>query len=111
VKRIFWLHHIYPNKDRGAHALLYGTEIMIALHGSFVVDLDDTNENQKMRFTSKGNSLSRTLITPRSSANVGISINRQSLSIKDEVSRIVNYKAIEQQQKLVEDYRELSRMV
>ena len=29
VKRIFWLHHIYPNKDRGAHALLY---------------LDDTNE-------------------------------------------------------------------
>ena len=44
VKRIFWLHHIYPNKDRGAHALLYGTEIMIALHGSFVVDLDDTNE-------------------------------------------------------------------
>ena len=35
VKRIFWLHHIYPNKDRGAHALLYGTEIMIALHGWF----------------------------------------------------------------------------
>ena len=33
VKRIFWLHHI-----------LYGTEIMISLHGSFVVDLDDTNE-------------------------------------------------------------------
>lgn len=33
------------------------------------------------------------------------------LCIKDEVSRIVNYKAIEQQQKLVEDYRELSRMV
>lgn len=44
VKRIFGLHHIYPNKDRGAHALLYGTEIMIALHGSFVVDLDDTKE-------------------------------------------------------------------
>ena len=39
------------------------------------------------------------------------SIMHFELCIKDEVSRIVNYKAIEQQQKLVEDYRELSRMV
>lgn len=41
VKRVFWLHHIQSGKDRGAHALLEGTEIMIAIHGSFVVDLDD----------------------------------------------------------------------
>lgn len=42
VKRVFWLHHIKDGKDRGAHALLDSSEIMIAVHGSFVVDLDDT---------------------------------------------------------------------
>ena len=42
VKRVFWLHHIAEGKDRGAHALLDSSEIMIAVHGSFVVDLDDT---------------------------------------------------------------------
>ncbi|MBE6069654.1 MAG: WxcM-like domain-containing protein [Clostridium lundense] len=41
VKRVFWLHHIQEGKDRGAHALLEGMEIMVAVHGSFVVDLDD----------------------------------------------------------------------
>jgi len=41
VKRVFWLHHIQEGKDRGAHALLEGMEIMVAIHGSFVVDLDD----------------------------------------------------------------------
>ena len=42
VRRVFWLHHIKEGKDRGAHALLDSSEIMIAIHGSFVVDLDDT---------------------------------------------------------------------
>lgn len=42
VKRVFWLHHIAEKKDRGAHALLNSEEIMVAIHGSFVVDLDDT---------------------------------------------------------------------
>lgn len=42
VKRIFWLHHVKDGKDRGAHALLDSSEIMVAVHGSFVVDLYDT---------------------------------------------------------------------
>ena len=42
VKRVFWLHHIAEGKDRGAHALLDSTEIIVAVHGSFIVDLDDT---------------------------------------------------------------------
>jgi hypothetical protein len=42
VKRIFWLHHINDGKDRGAHALLDSSEIIVAVHGSFVIDLDDT---------------------------------------------------------------------
>lgn len=42
VKRVFWLHHIQECKDRGAHALLDSSEIMVAVHGSFIVDLDDT---------------------------------------------------------------------
>lgn len=46
VRRVFWLHHIAQGKDRGAHALLNSSEIMIAVHGSFVVDLDDT-QNKK----------------------------------------------------------------
>ena len=42
IRRVFWLHHIIEGKDRGAHALLDSSEIMVAIHGSFVVDLDDT---------------------------------------------------------------------
>ena len=42
VRRIFWLHHIKEGKDRGAHALLDSSEIIVAVHGSFVIDLDDT---------------------------------------------------------------------
>ena len=42
VKRVFWLHHIVEGKDRGAHALLDSNEIMVAVHGSFEVELDDT---------------------------------------------------------------------
>lgn len=45
VKRVFWLHHIAERKDRGSHALLDSEEIMVAVHGSFVVDLDDTVNN------------------------------------------------------------------
>lgn len=41
VRRVFWLHHITEGKDRGAHVLLDSSEIMVAIHGSFVVDLDD----------------------------------------------------------------------
>jgi len=41
VRRVFWLHHIREGKDRGAHALLEGMEIVVAIHGSFMVDLDD----------------------------------------------------------------------
>ena len=42
IKRVFWLHHINDGKDRGAHALLDSSEIMVAVHGSFIVDFDDT---------------------------------------------------------------------
>lgn len=42
VRRVFWLYRIAEGKDRGAHALLDSYEIMVAIHGSFVVDLDDT---------------------------------------------------------------------
>ena len=41
VKRVFWLYHIVEGKDRGAHALLDSNEIMVAVHGSFIVDLED----------------------------------------------------------------------
>ena len=40
-KRVFWLHHINKGKDRGSHALKTSSEIMIAIHGSFVVELSD----------------------------------------------------------------------
>ena len=40
-KRVFWIHHIRTNKERGVHAMLEGTEVLVAVHGSFVMDLDD----------------------------------------------------------------------
>lgn len=42
VKRVFWLYHIQDGKDRGAHALLGSSELIVAVHGSFIVDMDDT---------------------------------------------------------------------
>ena len=56
VKRVFWLHHIVEGKDRGAHALLDSSEIMVAIHGSFMVDLDDTVNKTSILLddTSKG---------------------------------------------------------
>ena len=42
VKRVFWLYHIAEGKERGSHALLGSSEIIVAIHGSFIVDLDDT---------------------------------------------------------------------
>jgi len=41
AKRVFWMHHIAAGAERGAHAMVSGSEVMVAVHGSFVVDLDD----------------------------------------------------------------------
>ena len=57
VKRVFWLHHIQEGKERGAHALLEGTEIMVAIHGSFVVDLDDGKEKCSIILDNPGKGL------------------------------------------------------
>ena len=57
VKRVFWLHHINEGKDRGAHALLYSAEIMIAIHGSFMVDLDDTDTKLRVLLDNPGKGL------------------------------------------------------
>ena len=57
VKRVFWLHHIQEGKGRGAHALLEGMEIMIAVHGSFVVDLDDGMEKTSVLLDDPGKGL------------------------------------------------------
>lgn len=46
VKRVFWLYQIANGKRRGGHALLNSTEIIVAVHGSFIVDLDD-GQNKK----------------------------------------------------------------
>ena len=54
VKRVFWLHHIAEGKDRGAHALLDSSEIMVAIHGSFVVDLDDTENKVSLLLDDPG---------------------------------------------------------
>ncbi len=57
VKRVFWLHHIAEGKDRGAHALLESSEIMVAIHGSFVVDLDDTENKVSVLLDDPGKGL------------------------------------------------------
>lgn len=57
VRRVFWLHHILEGKDRGAHALLDSSEIMVAVHGSFVVDLDDTETKTSILLDDPGKGL------------------------------------------------------
>lgn len=55
-KRTFWLHHINEGKDRGSHALRTSSEIMIAIHGSFVVELFDGQFTKEIQLnnSSKG---------------------------------------------------------
>ena len=48
VKRVFWLHHILDGMERGAHALLDSSEIIVSVHGSFVVDLDDSDNKKSV---------------------------------------------------------------
>lgn len=57
VRRVFWLHHIADGKDRGEHALLDSTEIIVAVHGYFVVDLDDTVSKSSVLLDSPGKGL------------------------------------------------------
>lgn len=57
VRRVFWLHHIADGKYRGEHALLDSTEIIVAVHGSFVVDLDDTINKTSVLLDSPDNGL------------------------------------------------------
>ncbi len=57
VKRVFWLHHINDGQQRGAHALLEGSEIMCSLHGSFVVDLFDGKDRVGITLDSPGKGL------------------------------------------------------
>ena len=57
VKRVFWLYHISEGKNRGAHALLHGSEIMISLHGSFVVDLFDGGKEVSIPLNNPGKGL------------------------------------------------------
>ena len=57
VRRVFWLHHIAEGKDRGAHALLDSSEIMVAVHGSFVVGLDDTINQKSIVLDNPGKGL------------------------------------------------------
>lgn len=57
VKRIFWLYNINDGKERGAHALLESTEIMIAIHGSFDVLLDDGKNRKVITLNDAGKGL------------------------------------------------------
>lgn len=43
--RVFWMHHIAADAERGAHAMVSGSEVLVAVHGSFMVDLDDGESN------------------------------------------------------------------
>lgn len=57
VKRVFWLHHIIEGKDRGGHALLDGAEIIVAIHGSFIVDLEDSSTQKRIVLSNPGKGL------------------------------------------------------
>ena len=35
------MHHIAAGAERGSHSMLEGSEVLVPVHGSFVVDLDD----------------------------------------------------------------------
>lgn len=99
VRRVFWLHHIADGKDRGEHALLDSTEIIVAVHGAFVVDLDDTESKIRVLLDSPNKGL---LIRPgiwfrtHSYKNDGVSL----ILAEEEYSR----------EKYTYDYEEFKRL-
>lgn len=99
VKRVFWLHHIMEGKDRGAHALLDSEEIMIAIHGSFVVDLDDTESK-----------ISLLLDDPRTGLIIRPGIWFRAHSYKEDGISLILASEEYTKDKYAYDYEEYSRM-
>lgn len=46
IKRVYWIYDVPGGKDRGAHAYKDNKEFIVALSGSFDVELDDGNNKQ-----------------------------------------------------------------
>lgn len=95
VKRVFWLHHIAEGKDRGAHALLDSEEIMVAVHGAFVVDLDDTE-----------NKISIQLDNPNKGLIIRPGIWFRTHSYKDDGVSLILASAVYCRDKYTYDYEE-----
>lgn len=95
VKRVFWLHHIAEGKDRGAHALLDSEEIMVAVHGALVVDLDDTE-----------NKISIQLDNPNKGLIIRPGIWFRTHSYKDDGVSLILASAVYCRDKYTYDYEE-----
>src|SRR5574344_1457761 len=46
IKRVYWIYDVPGGKDRGAHAYKENEEFIVALSGSFDVELDDGRNKQ-----------------------------------------------------------------
>lgn len=46
VKRVFWNYNVPEGKSRGAHAHKQLRQLLVAVHGSFTVNVDDGKEQQ-----------------------------------------------------------------
>ena len=99
VKRVFWLYSITEGKDRGAHALLNGSEIMVAIHGSFIVELDDSE-----------NSTSLVLDSPNKGLIIRPGIWFRTFSFKDEGISLVLASEEYTRDKYTYDYEEFKRL-
>ena len=52
VKRVFWNYNVPEGKSRGAHAHKQLRQLLVAVHGSFTVNVDDGKEQQAFRLDS-----------------------------------------------------------
>lgn len=46
AKRVFWNYNVPEGKSRGAHAHKELRQILVAVHGSFIVNVDDGSEQK-----------------------------------------------------------------
>ena len=99
VRRVFWLHHIADGKDRGEHALLYSSEIIVAVHGSFVVDLEDTETKTSILLDNPSRGL---LIRP--------GVWFRTHSYKDDVVSLILAEEEYARDKYTYDYEEFKRL-
>ena len=90
IKRVFWTYNIPGGEKRGGHAFKTQKEIIIALSGSFNVNIVDVNGNKTKFYLNR--SYEALYLPPNTWRNIdNFSTNSLSLHISDQIFKESDY--------------------